>query len=539
MTEKHSKLHILKSASVITLVTIASRILGYVRDQRLTLLLGTTLAADSFVLAYRIPNLLRRLVAEGSMTASFIPVFTGYMAEKSREEVWDFANRLFWTLALLVAIFTVLGMVFSPSVINLFTMFGEDRMHWDMAVHLNRIIFPYLFFISLAALAMAILNCFHVFGLPAATPILLNLSIITFSVGAVWRYFKHPAEALAVGVLVGGALQFLVQVPMLVKHGMKFKFGISFKHPGIRSVGRLMVPGFFGIGIYQVNVFVDTVFCMAPKMPQGSLAALYVGDRLMELVLGGYAIAVATAILPMMSHQAAARDIDGMKKTFSFALRIVSFITIPATVGLMVLREPIIQVLFQYGKFDATSTALTARTLFYYALGLPAFAAIKLIVPAFYSTQDTKTPVRVAAYTLLINVGLNVLFLKTFFQTFYNGGPAFATSLAAYFNLFTLFFIFRKRFGRIGTFEIAKSLFKIAVCSTMMGLLCWGMLWLWQWANVVGLASRITLFFAMITAATAAYILFAWLLRCHEVEEVYGIAMRRDKEVVPTQGLMG
>ena len=535
MTEQH-KHHILKSASIIPLVTIASRILGYVRDQRITLLLGTSVAADSFVLAFRIPNLLRRLVGEGSMTASFIPVFTSYLAEKPKEEVWDFANKVFWTLAVILAAITVLGILFSPTVIYAFTFFGEQRMQWDLAVQLNRIVFPYIFFIALAALAMAILNCFHVFGLPAATPIFLNISIIVFSVAAVWQlpYFSHPAEALAVGILVGGALQFLVQVPQLVKQGMRFNFGISFKHPGVRSVGRLMVPGFFGIGIYQINFFVDTIFATADKMPQGSLTSLYVADRVMELVLGGYAIAVATAILPMMSHQAAARDYEAMKKTFTFALRIVSFITIPATVGLMVLREPIIRVLFEHGKFVAESTQLTARALLYYALGLPAFAAIKLIVPAFYSTQDMRTPVRVAAYALVVNVVLNTLFLQTFFQTFYNGGPALATSLAAYFNFFVLFVSFRRRFGRLGTWEVIHSLFKIGVCSTLMGLLCYGMLWLWRRAEFAALLSEVTAFVVMIAAGTAAFIFFAWAFRCPEVEEVYGIAMRRgEKEAGP------
>jgi len=187
------KKHILKSASIISLVTVASRILGYVRDQRITLLLGTTLTADSYFLAYRIPNIFRRLVAEGSMTASFIPVFTTYMREKSKEELWEFANRLFWTMALVVAVITILGMVFSPIVVHTFTSSSGKSLSWDEAVTLNRIIFPYLFFIALAALAMGILNCFHTFGLPAATPVLLNLSIIIFSVGAVWHYFKQPA----------------------------------------------------------------------------------------------------------------------------------------------------------------------------------------------------------------------------------------------------------------------------------------------------------------------------------------------------------
>jgi putative peptidoglycan lipid II flippase len=529
LTEKHHKLQILKSASIITLVTVASRILGYVRDQRITLLLGTALPADSFVLAFRIPNLLRRLVGEGSMTASFIPVFTSYMAEKSREEVWEFAHRLFWTLAVLMAGVTVLGIVFSSTLIQVFTLFGAKQGHWELAVHLNRIIFPYIFFISLAALSMAILNCFQIFGLPAATPILLNASLITFSVAAVWRHFANPAEALAVGILVGGALQFLVQVPLLVRRGMRFHFGVSFQHPGVRSVARLMVPGFFGIGIYQVNFFVDTIFATAEKMPQGSVTSLYVADRVMELVLGGYAIAVATAILPLMSQQAAVRDIEGMKKMFAFALRIVSFITIPATVGLMVLREPIIQVLFEHGRFVAESTRLTARALLYYALGLPAFAGIKLIVPAFYSTQDTRTPVRVAGYALVLNIILNTVFLKSFFQTFSNGGPALATSLCAYFNFFLLFAIFRRRFGALESWEILTSLLRIAVSATLMGFLCYAMLWGWREAALQHLASEISVFALMVAAATAAFLALAWLLRCHELEEVYGIATRKEQ----------
>jgi len=533
LTEKKQ---ILKSASIITLVTIASRILGYIRDQRLTLLLGTSLTADSFVLAYRIPNLLRRLVGEGSMTASFIPVFTGYMRDKSREEVWEFAHRVFWTLAVVLAILTVLGMVFSPTVVHLFTLSGKGPSHWDEAVYLNRLIFPYIFFIGLAALAMAILNCFHIFGLPAATPVLLNITIIVFSLGAVWRHFPGaatnpltPAIALAVGVVVGGALQFLMQVPTLVRQGMRFPFGISFSHPGVRAVGRLMVPAFFGIGISQVNLYVDFVFATASKMPEGSVIALYVADRVMELVLGGYAIAVATAILPMMSHQAAAGDYDAMKKTFAFSLRIVSFITVPAAVGLMVLREPIIRVLFQHGRFVAESTHLTARALLFYATGLPAFAAIKLIVPAFYSTKDTRTPVRIAAYTLVLNIALNTLFLISFFQTFKNGGPAFATSVAAYFNFLMLFTIFRLRFGRLGTMEILGSMAKIGLCSALMGVLCWVMLRLSHFFSYRHFLPQLAVFAALILGATAVYLGLAWVFRCPEIEEVYGIAVRRER----------
>ncbi len=518
------KKHILKSASVISLVTIVSRVLGYVRDQRITLLLGTTLSADAYVLAYRIPNLFRRLVAEGSMTASFIPVFTGYMREKSQEEVWDFANRLFWTLALVAAVITILGMVFSPAVVQLFSGPNVARAQ---AVDLNRIIFPYLFFIALAALAMGILNCFHIFGLPAATPVLLNVSTIIFSVAIVWHYVGDPAKSLAIGVLVGGVLQFLIQVPSLVQKGMNFNFGISFSHPAIRDVAKLMIPRLFGIGIGQINLLIDTRFATASRMPAGSLAALYVADRVMELVLGGYAIAVATAILPMMSHQAAAKDYESLKKTLSFSVRIVTFIAIPAALGLMILREPIIRVLFQHGQFVAESTRLTARALLYYAIGLPALAAVKLIVPAFYSTRDTKTPVIIASISLALNIVLNILFLQVFFKRVQNGGPALATALATFFDFFALFIIFRLRYGPMGTIEILRSFSKISLCAGIMGVACWFGNYYTEFTTHSRFLVQLLVFAGLLIGATVLYLALAWAFRCHEVEEVYGIAMRR------------
>ena len=532
------KKQILKSASIISIITVVSRILGYVRDQRFTLLLGTTGIADSFILAYRIPNILRRLVGEGSMTASFIPVFTDYMRNRSREETWTFANRLFWTFSVVLAALAVLGVIFSPLTVRLFSMFGKNQVQIE-AVSLNRLMFPYILFIGMAALAMAILNCFHVFGLPAATPILLNISFIVFSVALVWKHFSSPAAALAVGVLIGGIFQFFLQVPQLVRRGMNFQFGVSFTDPGVRRVARLMVPGFVGIGIAQINLLVDTIFANAKRMPEGSLVSLYVADRVTELVLGGYAIAVATAILPMMAHQASAGDYEGMKKTFGFSLRIVCFITIPAAVGLVVLREPIVQVLFQHGRFVAESTRLTARALLYYSMGLPAFAAAKLIVPAFYSTQDTHTPVRVAVITLLVNVVLNVIFLFYYFPKFKNGGPALASALASYFNVLILFVVFRLRFGRLGTREISASVGKIAMCSAGMGALCWAALQYSHFDLIESFLTRLVVFIALIGGATLAYLGLAWLFRCDEIHEVYGIAFRRDGTQPGKVGLMG
>lgn len=531
MSEKRQ---ILKSASGITLVTLISRLCGYWRDQRITLLLGTSPAADAFVLAFRIPNLLRRLVGEGSLSASFIPVFARYLHGEDRSETWRFANRIFWTLALVAGILAVLGVIFARWAVYAFTIFSHGHGQWEMAVYLTRIIFPYIFFVALAALAMAILNSLHVFALPASTPILFNLSIILFTVGALYKpimkwapvEYRTPAVAIAAGILLGGVLQFAVQVPSLVRHGMHFNFDVSFSDPGVQRVGKLMVPGFFGIGIYQVNFFVDTIFATAAKMPQGSITSLYVADRVMELVLGSYAIAISTVILPLMSRQAAARRYEEMKGTFTFALRLVSFITIPAAVGLILLREPIIQILFQHGQFRALSTVLTARALLFYALGLPAFAAVKLVVPLFYSSQDTKTPVVTAAYALGVNIALNTIFLWAFFNVFYNGSPAMATSIAAYFNFFVLLWIFRTRFGRMGFRAVVSSLGKIAVASTVMGLACVGFLRFFPLHG--SFLARAGLVGAGILAACAIYLGLTWALRCEELGELRSVLRRAD-----------
>lgn len=532
----NQKKQILKSASVISLVTVVSRILGYLRDQRITLLLGTTPTADAFVLAYRIPSLVRRLVGEGAVTASFIPIFANYLNNKPREEVWEFAQRLFWTLAVLLACITMLGIVFSAQFMRLFTFFAPGQPAMEQAVYLNRIIFPYIYFIGLSALAMAILNCFHVFGTPAATPVLLNISIIVASVAAVSRHFSSAAVSLGVGVLIGGALQFLILLPQLVRRGMRFDFALSLRHEGVRSVGGLLAPGFFGIGVAQINFFIGTIFATSSRMPSGSVTALYVAERVMELVMGGYAIAVATAILPMMSHQAAAGAMEEMKSTLAFSLRIVSFITIPAAVGLVVMREPIITVLFQHGEFVAESTGLTTRALFYYAFGLPAFAAIKLIVPAFYSTHDTRVPVRVAACSLGLAVALNVVFLRWFSSVFGNGGPALATVIAAYLNFFALFAIFRLRFGRLGTLNILASLARSGVCAGIMGTICWMALSVSGFDNYSHFLPRLAILGVLLAAAAGTYLLLAWVMRCDELSEVYGVAMQVEP---PAAGMAG
>lgn len=524
LTEKRQ---ILRSASIITLATVISRIFGYLRDQRITLLLGTSFAADCFILAFRIPNTLRRLVGEGSMSASLIPVFAGYLKNGPNPEAWRFAERVFWIVAIVAAAITALGAIFSREVVAALTILGSPAANWDLAVYLNRIILPYIFIVSLVALAGAILNSLHVFGLPAASPILFNLSMIVFSLGVVYRpimswapvQYRTPAVALAIGVLVGGSVQLAVLLRAVYVRGMRFRPQISLRDPGVRSVGRLMIPGFLGIGVYQINFFLNTVFATSRHLPAGSVTSLYVADRVMELTLGCFAIAVSTAILPMLSRQAVAGKIADMRKTFAFALRMVLFVTIPAAAGLILLREPIVQVLFQHGKFSAQSTALTSRALLYYSLGLPGFAGIKLVAPLFYSLKDTATPVRVGVYALLLNIALNLLFIALFSESLSNGGPALATSISAYMNFSVLLAIFRARFGSVGGRAITRSTVKIAVCSAVMGggcVLALRHVHFEALGPVVGQAGALA---AMIVGSIGVYLGLAWAFRCEELSE--------------------
>jgi len=532
---------ILKSASVIALVTVISRICGYLRDQRVALLLGTSPAAEAFILAFRLPNLVRRMTGEGGLAASFIPVFSGILQKGSPKAANSFAQKTFWNLAIILAVISVLGFVFSRQVVSVFRPLGTTHVDWNLAIVLNRIVFPCVLFIGLGALASAFLNTYREFALPASTPIFFNLAMIVFSLGFVYRpilrwipdSYRSPAIALSIGVLIGAVLQLFVQIPALLRRGVALRPEVSFSDPEVRKVGRLMLPAFFGMGVYQINFVVDMIFAASRRMPGGSIMSLYISDRVMQLVLGSYAIAMSTALLPMMSHQAAAGRFEEMKHAFGFSLRIVSFITIPAAVGLILLRRPIIQVLFQHGQFSADSTLLTANALLYYSLGLPAFAAIKLITPAYFSTQDTATPARIGAYALAMNIVLNSLFLVFFYRFLANGSPALASSLAAYFNFMLLLFVFRKRFGHLASHGIGGSFTKITLCTAAMAAVSYEALRHSGFETMQRVMPQAAILAGLIFASTAAYLGVAWLLRCEELSEFLLLLRRANREPLP------
>jgi putative peptidoglycan lipid II flippase len=511
---------LLKSASLISALTILSRVFGYVRDSRIAYLLGAGTLADAYTTAYRIPNLLRRLVGEGAVSAAFIPVFSRYIADKKKDDAWEFANTMLTLITMFLTAVTVTGILLSPLVVRLFASgFADTPGKIELTATLNRIMFPYIFLISLSALTMGILNSFHKFGPSAFSPVVLNLTMIAFSF--LGSLFGDVTRTLAVGVVVGGAFQLAVQIPALRRIGWKVRFKLNFRHPGVRRVAKLMVPVIFGVGIVQVNVLVDTQF--ASYLEEGSVTAIYIADRVMELVLGGYAVAVSTVILPVLSRQAALKQIDELKTTLNFATRLILFITLPATVGLVLLRREIIEVLFQHGDFDPASTALTSWALPFFALGLSAFSMVKVIVPAFYALQDTRTPVKIAFIAMFLNVGLNFLFIRPL----QNGGPALSTSLSAFFNSLSLLAIFYKRYGSFGVSGIVRSTWKFGVASIALGFVTYLMIH-WPGFYAGRTSQKVVALAVTIGAATATYFGVIALLRSPELAELR--AAKKDRE---------
>jgi putative peptidoglycan lipid II flippase len=511
---------VLKSTSMISTLTIVSRIFGYIRDKQITSLLGTGPLGDAYTVAFRIPNTLRRLVGEGAVSASFIPVFSQYLAEDKKKEAWEFVDALASAALVVMTLVTIVGIVFSPYIVDFLVsdQFATVPGKIQDTIYLNRIIFPYIAFVSMSALVMGVLNSFNKFAASAFAPVMLNISIITLSFLS--GYFSNPAVALAIGVVIGGALQVAIQIPSLMRNGWRFRWLWNLANPGVRRVARLLGPRLFGIGIVQIDFLVGLRF--ATSMVEGSTAALNTADRVMELVLGGYAVALSTAILPLLARQAAGNRIGEMKTTVSFALRMVLFITLPATAGLILLREPIIEVLFQYGKFDSVSTALTSWPLLFFAIGLSAFSMMKIIVQAFYALQDTRTPVLVALFSLFLNIGLNFLFRGPL----QNGGPALATSLAAFFDTVVLLAIFRKRYGALGLRNLGSSTLRFVFAALVMAAVVYFTIHYPGVYTGPKLHRGVALGFTIALAA-GTYFGIAKLLGVQELREMGGIFSRR------------
>jgi putative peptidoglycan lipid II flippase len=453
--------------------TLASRILGFVRDMVVALAFGAGPVTDAFFVAFRIPNMLRRLLAEGALSTAAIPVFTDYLVNRSRDEFRGMVRAVLGAALLVLGLVTALGIVGAPWILRAIAPgFAGESEHAALAVLLTRVMFPYLILVGLSALAMGLLNAEGRFFAAALGPAVLNAGMILAVLIGTSR-LDPPVLALAVGVLAGGAGQLAVQLPGLRSLGLLLPPSGELRHPALARMARLLLPAVFGLAAVQVTVFVNTM--LASLLEPGSISFLYYADRVMEFPLGVFGIALASASLPAMSRQAAAGDLPAVAGTLNFALRLSTFIAVPATVGLLVLREPIIRVLFERGRFTADDTAATAVALAAYAAGLTGFSAARIAAQAFYAIGEPGTAVRMGIVSVVANVIAALLLMRPLGHA----GLALASSIGAYVNVVALVWAARRRFGPLGGRALLTSAARIGLAGAALAAWCAGTVALW------------------------------------------------------------
>jgi putative peptidoglycan lipid II flippase len=460
-----------RSAGTVSAGVFFSRIFGLIREQTFAYVFGAGLANDAFVVAFRIPNLLRDLFAEGSFSSAFVPTFTEVSEKKGRKEAFRLANNAANALSLILAVISLIGILISPWLVPLFAPgFGRVPGKLPLTIHLTQIMFPFLLFIGLAALVMGVLNTYRRFAIPALAPCLLNLSMILAGFFLCPFFGKGPERqiyGMAVGALLGGLFQLLFQVPSLFKQGFRYLPILDFKDPGVRQITKLMVPAIVGLSATQVNIFVNTL--LASLLAQGSVSYLNYSNRLVQLPIGLFGVAIATVVLPTVAGHAARGRLDEMRKTVSQALRLVFFLTLPAAIGLIVLARPIISLLYEHGRFHAVDTIGTANALWLYCLGLFAYASVRSLVPTFYSLKDAATPVKISFVSVATNIVLNLILMGPMGYR----GLALATSCSACVNMGLLLFFLRRKLGSVDFKRLASTFVRVLIAALAMGAVGW------------------------------------------------------------------
>lgn len=429
---------LLRSSLVVGAMTMLSRVLGLARDVVIAVVLGASANADAFFVAFKIPNFLRRLFAEGAFAQAFVPVLSEYREQRDHAAVQVLLNRVVGALGGVLACLTVLAVVAAPMVASIFAPgFRDDPLKFELTTEMIRITFPYLMLISLTGFAGAVLNSYGRFAVPAFTPVLLNVCLITAAVVAA-PYFAEPAMALAWGVLMAGVVQLAFQLPFLQRLHLLPRPQWCWQDEGVRRIVQLMLPALFGVSVSQINLLLDTV--LASFLPTGSISWLYYSDRLVELPLGVFAIAIATVILPKLSRQRAGGDEQAFSQTLDWAIRGVLMMALPAAAALLVLAEPILITLFQYGELQGRDVAMAALSLRAYTLGLLAFMLIKVLAPGFFACQDTRTPVKIGIYAMVANMVFNIALVVPLHYYLQIGhvGLALATAMSAWLNAMLL-----------------------------------------------------------------------------------------------------
>jgi putative peptidoglycan lipid II flippase len=457
---------LLRSGVIVSAMTFLSRILGLVRDVVIAFFFGSSAGADAFFLAFKIPNFFRRLFAEGAFSQAFVPVLSEYKQRENARDLKDLIDHLAGALSFLLLIFVVLGVVFSGAVITVFAVgyvLNGNSMQLALAGSLLSITFPYLALISLTAFAGSILNTFGRFAVPAFTPVLLNLSLI---VSAVWLspYFDLPVFALAWGVFIAGWLQLLFQWPALARLGLVPRPRINFSHPGVKRVGVLMLPALLGVSVGQINLLLDTM--LATFLQMGSISWLYYSDRLLELPLALFGIAIATVILPALSRDFSASEPGHFSAKLDWGVRMVLLFGLPATVALVLLADQMIATIFHHGQMTDFDVAMAGLSLKAYGAGLVGHMMVKVLAPGYFARQDMKTPVRIG----LIALSANMIFNLALIVHFGHVGLALATSMSAFLNAFLLWRGLIQRGIYRAAEHWTRFLVRISLALSLMGL---------------------------------------------------------------------
>lgn len=499
---------LLKSAAVVSSMTLISRILGLVRDIVLARYIGVNAGMDAFFIAFKIPNFMRRLFAEGAFSQAFVPVFSEYKTQRSHEEVRQLSQDVAGTLGGILFVVTLVGVIAAPVLVTIFAPgFYSKQDQFDLTVELLRFTFPYIFFISLTALAGGILNTYDRFAIPAFTPVLLNIVLI---LSAVYfsPQFSDPVMALAIGVFVAGLVQLMFQLPYLGQLKLLARPRWAWRSEGVKRIKILMLPALFGSSVAQINLLFDVL--IASFLVTGSVSWLYFSDRLVEFPLGVFGIALATVILPNLSKSHAAASPEKFSGMLDWAMRWVLLIGTPATVGLAVLASPMLITLFQYGEFGGHDVHMASLSLVAYSLGLLGFILVKVLAPGFFARQDTKTPVKIAIIAMGANMVLNVIFVVPMVYLDIEGphsGLAYATSLGAFINAGLLFRALRNQ----GIYKAEKGwailLLRVVIANSLMGAMLlyfvddvtlwmqWGM-WERVWNLALWVTAAALLYFA-------------------------------------------
>jgi putative peptidoglycan lipid II flippase len=515
------KAKIARATGIMGAATACSRVAGLARDMVVARLFGVGFATDAFFMAYTIPNLLRQFFAEGSLTAAFVPTFSEVYVKRGVEEGRRVANICWTLLTVLMVVICLVGILASPLVVRVIGYgFGAVPGKLELTDFLNRLMFPYLFFVSLLALASGILNVLGHYFTPSFSTVLLNLAMIGCAL-VLGPLFQVPITALAAGVLLGGLLQLLLQLPGLRARGFLPRPDFHFGDPAVRRIARLMLPGIVGVAIYQINVVVSRL--LASFLPQGSVSYLYYGQRLFEFPTGIFVVSLAQAVLPAMSRQAALDDKVGFKESLRFALVLIVLVTVPAAVGLALCAVPIYSLFFMNRTFTIQDVLQTGRVLAVYAPGLMFVGVSRVIVPTFYAMKDTRTPVKVSFVTLLVNISLGLLLMGPLKHV----GLALAVSLSSMFNATVLLWLLRRRIGTLGLTRIGGSLLRILPALLAMALVVYLLLGLTDWSKPAMMVEKGMVLAAAVAVGGLVFLFSCLALGVEEVRDVVQMLRRR------------